>query len=121
MNKSERNAIDQIIEEGNIIEGFIGSDAWRIVHRTARALVDNYRRDSYDAAKDETKSVRNFLGRMEGIEELLRIIETDFIEARTRALDEKRSRQQATDEARAIDAATADALGTPMLNRPATL
>lgn len=121
MDRQKFETLTQIIEEGNEIEGFLASKAWEIIRRTVRAQIESYRTDCYDAAKDMTKNLGNFLGRMEGLETLLRLIENDFSEAKRGALAERESMLELERESQDLDTAANQELSSPMLIKPGTI
>lgn len=122
MNPTPDDALDQIIEEGNAIEGLLGTDAWRILRRTIEAQIAGYREDCYEAAKDLSKNIGNYLGRMEALEALLRTIEMDFMRARDRALAERDARRTADREQAELDQNVTDHFSVPSFQaKPGTI
>lgn len=89
-----RESLNQIIAEGDLIEEFMGTEAWSIIKRTLIAQRDNYKADCFDAAKDSTKNLANFLGRMEAIEWIISTIENSFSESRTGALARRKDLEE---------------------------
>ena len=117
---SETEYLNVVIEEGNCIEGFLGSEAWVLVNRTIQARIDEYRQECYDAAKDSSKNIANFLGRMEALEEFRKDLQTRFIEARAQAFERKRTIEIAIEEAKHLDAAVSDSMQQPMYHKEGT-
>lgn len=116
----EIELLNQIIEEGNCIEGFLSSEAWRLLDRTLAARIDEYRQECYDAAKDSTKNLANFLGRMEALEEFRKDLQTRFIEARAQAFERKRTIELAVEEAKRLDADLSESMQTQMYHKEGT-
>ena len=112
------DALNQVIDEGNEIEQLVKSKAWEILRRTVLAQITNYRADCYDAAKDSSKNLGNYLGRMEGLEWLLGLVERDFIEARDRALVERQTAETLRKETEELDRGVSESLGTPVFQKP---
>ncbi len=112
------DALNQVIEEGNEIEQLTKSRAWEILRRTILAQITNYRSDCYDAAKDATKNLGNYLGRMEGLEWLLSLVERDFAAARDGALAERQNAETLAKQQAELDRGVAENLGTPVFQKP---
>lgn len=112
--------LNKIIEEGNCIEGFLASDAWTLVNRTLQARIDEYRQECYDAAKDSTKNIANFLGRMEALEEFRKDLQTRFKEALMQALDRKAALELDAEASKALDTAVSESMQQPMYHKEGT-
>lgn len=106
--------LHEIIEEGNAVATLVSSPAWPIIKRTALAQIENYKQDCFDAAKDATKDIRAYLGRMEGIEWLIQTIESRFIEERNRALEELHRLEEEERAQNELDKNVRDGVSMPM-------
>lgn len=80
---------DVIINDGNIVLEGLKSDFWKIFQRTIQALQESYKQEAYDASKDNNKNTGAYLGRMEMVDHITRIMNENFIQNREGALLKK--------------------------------
>ena len=110
-----------ILDECEVVLNSKDSPFWGILKRTYQAKVLAYKQDCYSAAESEDKSIRNFLGRMEGVEWAVAVVEEDFLNQAKRAKEELRLLKEQLKEAEGIDASVNAMLQTPMNHDPGTL
>ena len=114
-------ALEQVIEEGMQVEQLRRSQAWQILRRTLEAQKAVWLSEAFDAAKETSKNLPAFLGRIEALDWLLRCVEEDFEIARQRASEERESIFRQEREQNELDNAVAEAHNTAMLHKPGTL
>lgn len=115
------NALIQIIEEGNAIETLNQSPTGEIIRRTLQAQLLNYEGECFDAAKDTTKNVANFLGRMEAIKWVLQTLAETFTQAKNAAIVEKNTLEAEAKEQEELDAGVSREHNVPMQHKPGTI
>ena len=109
-----RMSLMQVIEEGNDCQRFQEEHPFsKILMRTLEAKRDAYKDECFDAAKDTSKNLSNFLGRMEGIEWVMEIIRRGFTDERDRALSQKALEEAQDREQKELDRDTHDNLDNP--------
>lgn len=110
--------VTTIIRECEIIVNSIDSPFWDIVRRTLKSQVEIYKQDAYSAAETEDKSIRNFLGRMQGLEWTLNLVERDFADQYQRAREEKQTLEEQLVEVERLDRDVESIITDPMLQNP---
>lgn len=113
--------LQTILDECEVILTGRDSKFWEILRRTYEAKVQSFKQDCYQAAESEDKSIRNFLGRMEGLEWAVALVEEDFISQARRAKEEILSLRAQLKELEEIDRGVESIVRDPMYQQPGTI
>jgi len=105
-------SLNQVIHEGGVIVSFLNSEAWGIIKRTLEAQAHVYKEEAFEAARSDSKSIKNFLGRQEAIEEVLNTIENSFRQAAQGASKEKEGIMEEAKSQVEVDKDVEDHVGT---------
>jgi hypothetical protein len=81
--------LNVVIEEGDVVNGGLQSEFWKVIKRTILSLQESYKVEVYDAVKLKSKNIGPFIGRMEMIDHLIQIMEGNFIQGSEKALLER--------------------------------
>lgn len=106
--KARLDSLHQVIREGDVIDGFLRTEAWTIIQRTLEAQSKVYKDEAFEAARSDDKSIKNFLGRQEGIEWVINLLQSSFINTRNAAMQEKKDLQEQAREEQELDAGVHD-------------
>lgn len=105
-----RKALEQVVLEGDMAVGFLGSEFWGVLRRTLCAKRDALKDECYDAARNPDKNIHNYLGRMEAVEWVLGVIERDFVEQRNQAVRQRMEDDEFEKQEKELNAAVKDQL-----------
>ena len=93
--KKKVSSLDTVISEGQYAEEFCNQHSfWPIFKKTLESLKESYAAETHKAARDNRAEIANFLGREEGIMDVLNIIQ----EFSTRADQAESEKKLAVDE-----------------------
>lgn len=125
MTKDEiRNRICElqtILKECEIILNGKDSEFWGILQRIYRAQSESYKQSTFAAAEDEHKSIRNFIGKQEGVDWCISVVETDFIDQAKRAKEELLNLKEQLVEIEEIDKGVDSIIQDPMYQQSGTI
>lgn len=83
--------LDFQIEEARVVDEGLKSRFWGITRRTLNGLKESYTQEAYRACETTLKHPGPFLGRMEMVDHIIQIMETNFADGCQKALDEKQA------------------------------
>lgn len=87
--REKSSQLSEVIQQGSDAEDFKAKHPfWPTFLSTLTALRDSYHADTFKAARDNRAEISNFLGREEGIADVLRIID-EFSQKAAQAQTEK--------------------------------
>lgn len=90
------------IEEGDCVREALGGQFWGLVRRTLQALSESYKAEAYEAVRTPAQSPNYFLGRMSNNDDIVSIVENNFIQGAERALERRNFLQSRIDELKEI-------------------
>ena len=70
--------LELIIEECNLVSNNLNSEFWGLVHRTLTSLIKSYKEEVFKNSEKKDVEIRALLGKMEGLEYFLEIMENNF-------------------------------------------
>lgn len=105
--------LDSVLKECELMINGRDSDFWQVLKRTYEAQVKSYRTSSRSAAESDLKSIRNFIGKEEGLEWAIDVVENDFLEQARRAKEELLQLREQLKELNDIDKGVESIIGDP--------
>lgn len=113
--------LQTVLDECEVILNGRDSAFWQIIRRIYEAQIKSYRASTRQAAEAEDRSIRNFIGKEEGIEWAIDVVELDFLDQAKRAKSELTSLQAQLKELEEIDRGVDSLIQDPMYQQPGTI